>query len=125
MATFVAVKNTLDALVAMADIPRMKRRHGGDNFSWNTAEELRNAGAQIAGTAYRLIAPECVGNGKADETFLVRILSGPLDQEDLPQMPFRGPFATINQIKVIRDWINEGALDDSKRQADPIWRGLR
>ncbi|TRC87887.1 hypothetical protein FJV80_12170 [Mesorhizobium sp. WSM4310] len=112
MATFTDVKNTLDALVAMKDISRMKLRHGGDSFSWTTAGELRSAVAQIGGTAYRLIPPEFVGNRKADETYLVRILSGPIDEEDLPQMPFRGPFATANQIKVIQDWINAGALDD-------------
>lgn len=112
MTTFVEVKNVLDILVATKDIPRMKQKHGGARFSWNTAEDLRNAVALITGTTYRLIEPGCVGNGKADETHLVRLLSGPIDDEDLPQMPFRGPAATRDQIKVIRDWINEGALDD-------------
>lgn len=113
MATFTEVKTTLDALVAMKDIQRMKLRHGGDNFSWATAADLRNAVAQVTGMTYRLIAPELVGNGRANETFLVRILSGPIDEEDLPKMPFRGPFATPAQVKVIQDWIDEGALDDA------------
>src|SRR6266571_3123241 len=107
MATFAEVKRTLDVLVAMRDIPRMKLRHGGNRFGWDTAEDLRNAVALIGGTTYRLIAPDCIGNCRADETYLVRLLSGPIDDEDLPQMPFRGPAATRDQIKVIRDWINE------------------
>src|SRR5712672_3659208 len=112
MATFAEVKRTLDTLVAMRDIPRMKLKHGGNRFSWDTAEDLRTAVAVITGTTRWLIAPDCVGNGRADETYLVRLLSGPIDEEDLPQMPFRGPVATRDQIKVIRDWINAGALDD-------------
>lgn len=112
MTTFLDVKTTLDALVAGRDIPRMKTRHGGQLFSWSTAEELRNAVATIDGKTYRLVAPEFVGNGKANQTYLVRILSGPLDEDDIPRMPFAGPPATGPQIKIIRDWINEGALDD-------------
>lgn len=112
MTTFAEVKSTLDTLVATKDIPRMKLRHGGDRFSWATADDLKNAVAVIAGTTYRLIAPDYVGNGRADETYLVQLLSGPIDDEGLPRMPFGGPAATHDQIKVIRNWINEGALDD-------------
>jgi len=112
MTTFAEVKGVLDTLVATHNIARMKLKHGGAAFNWDTAENLRNAVAKITGTTFRMIAPDCVGNGKADETYLVRLLSGPIDEEDLPQMPFRGPTATNDQIKIVRNWINEGALDD-------------
>ncbi|WP_445220508.1 hypothetical protein ACKWRH_10845 [Bradyrhizobium sp. Pa8] len=113
MVTFSDVKTTLGQLVEGRDIPRMKITHGGNAFSWDTAGELRNAVAVIFGTTYRLIDPALVGNGRADETFLVQVLMGPLDDQDIPRMPFRGPFATADQIKVIRDWINDGAGDDA------------
>lgn len=112
MATFAEVKRILDTLVAGKDIRRMKQRHGGDRFSWDTPEELRNAVALITGTEFCLIAADCIGNGRANETFLIRLLSGPIEEEDLPRMPFRGPFATADQIQVVKDWINGGALDD-------------
>lgn len=112
MATFQEVKATLDHLVEGRDIPRMKVTHGGNLFNWDTAEGLRTAVADIFGTKYRLIDPSLVGNGRADETFLVQLLMGPLEEDDIPRMPFRGPFATSDQIKVVRDWINEGACDD-------------
>ena len=35
---------------------------------------------------YRLIAPKLVEN----ETFPIRIISGPINEEDLPEMPFIG-----------------------------------
>jgi len=112
MATFANVKIALDKLVEGRDIPRMKLTHGGNFFSWGTAEELRNAVAEIFGTTYRLIDPAFVGNGRADETFLIQVLMGPLDDQGIPRMPFRGPFATGPQLQTIREWINQGACDD-------------
>jgi len=112
MSTFANVKTTLGQLVQGRDIPRMKTTHGGESFSWDTAEELRNAVAVIFGTTYRLIDPGLVGNGRADETYLMQVLMGPLEDLNIPRMPFRGPYATADQIKVIREWINAGARDD-------------
>ena len=113
MATFADVRTTLCQLIQGRDIPRMKITHGGDAFSWDTAEELRSAVAVIFGTTYKLIDPSLVGNGRADETYLVQVLMGPIEEEAIPRMPFRGPFATADQVKVIRDWINDGARDDT------------
>ncbi len=111
--SFSDVKKTLDDLVATKDLGRMRQRHGGDRFRWDTPNQLRDAVAMITGVEYRLISTDCIGNGKADQTYLVRLLSGPIVEEDLPQMPFRGPIATHDQIEVVRDWINSGAKDDS------------
>ena len=113
MVTFANVKTTLDQLIKGRDIPRMKITHGGDAFSWDTAHELREAVAVIFGATSRLVDPALVGNGRADETYLIQILMGPLDEQDIPRMPFRGPFATADQIRIIRDWINDGARDDA------------
>ena len=113
MPTFAQVKTILDGLVAGRDLVRMRNKHGGNIFNWETACALRNALARFPGEEYRLIAPEFVGNGRANETYLIRVLSGSLSEEDIPRMPLGGPiFATAKQIQVIRQWIDEGALDD-------------
>jgi hypothetical protein len=113
MVTFADVKTTLGQLVQGRDIPPMKITHGGDAFSWDTPQDLRDAVAVIFGANYRLIDPALVGNGRADETYLMQVLMGPLEDQDIPRMPFRGPYATADQIKIIRDWINDGARDDA------------
>jgi hypothetical protein len=115
MTTFSQVKEILDRLVEGRDLVRMRNRHGGAAFSWDTAESLRNAVAKIDPVTppYALIDSQHVGNGQADQTYLVRLLTGRIEEENLPRMPLGGPYATLNQIQVIRDWINEGAQDDS------------
>src|SRR5690348_1473639 len=107
MATFSQVKAILDALVRGRDLVRMRNKHGGAAFSWETADALRKAVAVIDPITppYRLIDPQFVGNGKADQTYLIRLLTGPIDEELLPQMPRGGPFATPSQVQIIRDWI--------------------
>ena len=112
MACFADVKEVLDSLAKGHDIPHMKLAHGGNLFTWDTADGLRTATAVIFGSTYRLIDPSMVGNGRADETYLLQVLMGPLDEEGIPRMPYLGPYATGPQIKVIREWINSGALDD-------------
>src|SRR5215510_13330821 len=111
MTTFAEVKNVLDTLASSHNIQRMKLKHGGAAFNWETAQNLRNAVALISGTTIPLIEAGCIGNGRADDTHLVRLLSAPIDEENLPQMPLHGPFASNDQIKIVRNWINEGALD--------------
>lgn len=115
MATFSQVKAILDDLVRGKDLVRMRNKHGGAAFSWDTADALRKAVAVIDSVTppYRLIDPKFVGNGQADQTYLIRLLLGPIDEEGLPQMPRGGPVATSTQVQVIRNWINGGALDDS------------
>ncbi len=114
MATFSEVKAILDGLVAERDLVRMRNKHGGAAFSWDNAESLRNAVAKIdlVTPPYPLIDPQHVNNGQADQTYLVRLLSGEIEEENLPRMPLDGPYATSTQIQTIKDWINEGALDD-------------
>jgi hypothetical protein len=55
--------------------------------------------------------PDTSNARAADETFLIQVLMGPLEDQNIPRMPFRGPFATGPQVQVIREWINEGACD--------------
>lgn len=112
MATFTQVKAILDSLVAGRDLARMKLRHGGAAFSWQTAAALRSAVAIIGTDTYPLIDGQYVGNGQADQTYLIRLLSGPIDEDSLPRMPLAGPYASPAQIQIIRDWINAGAQDD-------------
>ena len=114
MATFSQVKAVLDKLVEGRNLVRMRNKHGGTRFGWETAEALRDAVAVIdaATPPFRLIDPQYVGNGKADQTYLVRLLSGGIEEESLPRMPLNGPVATPVQIQVVKDWIDQGALND-------------
>jgi hypothetical protein len=113
MATFAQVKSILDSLVVGKDPVRLRNKHGGAAFGWETAQALRDAVAVIAGDVYHLIDPAYVGNGQAGQTYLIRLLLGPIPEEDLPRMPRGGPiYANHDQVNVIREWINEGALDD-------------
>ncbi|HSI61845.1 MAG TPA: hypothetical protein VLE43_01965 [Candidatus Saccharimonadia bacterium] len=113
MATFSEVKAILDGLVAGRDPQRLRNKHGGPQFGWETAEALRGAKARFPGEVYPLLDPTLVGNGRADETYIMRILSGPLEEEGFDRMPQDGPvYATAAELQTIRDWINEGALDD-------------
>ena len=109
MATFSQVKAILDQLVAGKDPTRLKAKHGGNAFRWDTADTLRNAVVSFSKGQYRLIDPAMIANGKGAQTNLVRILSGPFG--GYPQMPFRGPYASPAQIQTIQDWIDEGAKD--------------
>jgi hypothetical protein len=112
MATFSQVKDILNRLISTEDFERVQLRHGGERFGWATAAALRSAVAAIAGNEFWLIAADCIGNGKANETYLIRLLSGPIEEEGLPRMPFELTPATAEEIRIIRDWINEGAQDD-------------
>ncbi len=111
MPTYSQVKTILDQLVGGKDPTRLKFKHGGNALRWDTAEALRNAAVSFPGEQYRLIDPTMIANGKGAQTYLVRILSGPLVKEGYPQMPFGGPYATAAQIQTIQDWIDEGAKD--------------
>ena len=120
MASFSQVKALLDWLVRGRDLDRMRNKHGGAAFGWDTAEALRQAIAVIDPLTppYRLIDPQFVGNGRADQTYLVRLLKGSIDEENLPRMPRGGPFANSTQVQIVADWINEGALDDQIPEQD-------
>ena len=45
--------------------------------------------------------------GKADESLLLQILNGP--HGDIPQMPYKRNPLTVEQVGVVKQWINEGA----------------
>jgi len=83
---------------------RMTAAHQG-HIGWSTKEEL------AASTAYdkQLIEPGKVGNGLAEETNLVRILTSYIGA--YRRMPSGGPYLSRSEIQEITDWIDAGMPD--------------
>ncbi|HSI04962.1 MAG: hypothetical protein ACAI38_09625 [Myxococcota bacterium] len=98
--------------------PDLSDVHYGD-IRWGTPNELLNSNA----FGYPFIAPELRGNGRADETNLVRVLSG--THPDMPRMPLGGPYATDQELATIRNWINGLPTTPQKAAAAPDFGGAR
>lgn len=81
--------------------PKMKAVHEG-HIGWETKEEL----AESTVFGLQLIEPEMVGNGRAEETNLIKILRRNIG--GYRRMPSRGPYIPEDEIREIVDWINAG-----------------
>ncbi len=106
---FARIKNILDDAMerwtkANSREPRMKGAHDGP-IGWSTKEELINS--QVYGLKF--IETEKIGNGKAEETNLVKILRRNIG--GFRRMPSRGPYLDQSEIAEIIEWINSGAPD--------------
>lgn len=84
--------------------PKMKAVHQG-HVGWTTKEDLLNSVAY----ELRLIEPEKVGNGRAAETNLVKILTRNVG--GYRRMPSRGPYIPHERINEIVAWIDAGMPD--------------
>jgi hypothetical protein len=93
---------------------RWKNEHGRDakmrgahegRISWNTKEDL----AMSSPYDKLLIDPDKVGNGRSEETNLIRILRGPIG--GYRRMPSGGPYLTKEEIEEIASWIDAGMPD--------------
>ena len=112
---FADVKATMDAIIG-----RWTRHHGREpdldvhygDIRWGTPEQLLNSNA----FGYPLVAPELRGNGRADETNLIRVLTG---TGGMPHMPLGGPYATEQEVATIRNWINGLPPTPQKSAAAP------
>ena len=82
----------------------MKVAHDGQ-IGWETKEEL----AESNPYGKQLIESDKVGNDRAEETNLIRILRGPIG--GFRRMPSRGPYLAPNEISEIAQWINAGMPD--------------
>ena len=94
---FGKVKRILDALVARWEAdrgrpPDLINRHQNGLFGWADRDQLRDAIAR----GLRLLQPDLVGNGRAEETNLIRILRARLNQ--FPRMPHNGPYMSDDDI---------------------------
>ena len=106
--TFAAVKAILDGLIAS-----WTAQHGhapnltvhDDNFGWDTKKQL----AEAVAFDNRLIAEDLVGNGKAKETNLYRVLTGTLP--GFPRMPKGGPYIGDNDLATLAAWIDANMPD--------------
>ena len=108
---FSKVKKILDDIIAdwMADrgrSPNLFSVHHNAQFGWADRDQLRDGVAR----GRPLIAPEMIGNNRAEETNLVRILRSRLNQ--FPRMPHNGPYVTDTNIDFVASWIDHGCLDD-------------
>lgn len=84
--------------------PKMKAVHEG-HISWNSKEELMESHPYDK----QLIEPDKVGNGRAEETNLVKILRRNIG--GYRRMPSRGPYLPDGEIREIVEWINAGMPD--------------
>jgi hypothetical protein len=84
--------------------PKLKVSHQAD-LGWDTKEQL----ADSKPYDLQLIEPDKVGNGRAEETYLVRILRNHIG--GYRRMPSRGPYVPEEEIQEIIDWIEAGMPD--------------
>lgn len=85
--------------------PKMKAVHEG-HIGWETIEEL----AESTVYGLRLIEPNKVGNGRAEETNLIKILRRNVG--GYRRMPSRGPYLSQEEIREIADWIDAGMPEE-------------
>jgi hypothetical protein len=85
-------------------VPKLSLTHDGF-IGWADKAEL--LGSEVFGAP--LIGREFIGNGKAEETRLIRILRGNIG--GFRRMPSRGPYATDAEIAEIAAWIDAGMPD--------------
>ena len=107
--TWSRIKEILDgALVRWAEAngrdPHLKVAHEG-HIGWETKEELADSNPYDK----VLIEADKVGNGRAEETNLLRILRGPIG--GYRRMPTGGPYLSVDEIKEIAQWIDAGMPD--------------
>ncbi len=97
----------------LADDKGGSPRHSGKGRFWNgTRDEFVNG--PIYGKTP--IIP-----GDSADSFLVKILSGPVD--GFSQMPPGGPFISAQDLQFIREWIDDGAPDADEEFAVSYMRG--
>jgi hypothetical protein len=106
---FAQIKHIIERLVAGRD-ENMPIVHG-DEFDWGDKSALANAVVRPFGEApsFRLIDPSLVGVCRATETFLYQALTTGIP--GYPRMPLNGPYATDDELRLIRDWIDAGMPD--------------
>jgi hypothetical protein len=83
---------------------KMKAVHEG-SIGWGSKEEL----AQSHPYDKQLIESDKVGNGRAEETNLVKILRRNIG--GFRRMPSRGPYLPNEEIREIAEWIDAGMPD--------------
>lgn len=83
---------------------KMRGAHEG-HIGWNTKEDLASSSPYDK----LLIDPGKVGNGRSEETNLIRILRGPIG--GYRRMPSGGPYLTREEIEEIASWIDAGMPD--------------
>lgn len=94
--------------------PKMEAVHEG-HIGWATKEEL----AEAIVYDLQLIEPDKVGNGRAEETNLIKILRRNIG--GYRRMPSRGPYMSEEEIREIADWIDAGMPEEE--MAPGVMRG--
>ncbi|HEX6830386.1 MAG TPA: hypothetical protein VF090_02445, partial [Methyloceanibacter sp.] len=106
---FAQIKAIVDRLIAGRD-DDMPLVHG-EGFGWKDKSAFVKAVVMPFGDepSFRLIDPALIGVGRATETFLYQALTTGVS--GYPRMPFGGPYATDEELELIRDWIDTGTPD--------------
>ena len=107
---FGKVKRILDNIISdwMTDRgrpPNLVHVHRDTQFGWADRDQLCNCVAR----GLPLIAPSLIGSNRAEETMLVQILRGRVNQ--FPRMPHNGPYLADADIDFVASWIDHGCLD--------------
>lgn len=84
--------------------PKMKAVHEG-HIGWNTKDELMESSPY----GKQLIEPGKVGNGRAEETNLIKILRRNIG--GFRRMPSQGPYVPNGEIDELVAWIDAGMPD--------------
>jgi len=93
--------------------PKCTVCHGGSNPAAGMSLEDGQAFAQLVSTK-RSFDPEIrVVAGSADDSFIIdKLENNNLGGSRGDRMPLGGPYLALDQIQVIRDWIDAGAQND-------------
>lgn len=111
MATWLRIRQILDTSLERWKAehgrePKMKAVHEG-HIGWETKEEL----AESVVYGLQLIEPDKVGNGRAEETNLIKILRRNIG--GYRRMPSRGPYIPSEEIAEIAQWIDAGMPEEA------------
>lgn len=122
MATWLRIRQILDTSLERWKVehgrePKMKAVHEG-HIGWETKEEL----AESVVYGLQLIEPDKVGNGRAEETNIIKILRRNIG--GYRRMPSRGPYIHAEEIAEIAQWIDAGMPEEAE-EPTPAGAGAR
>lgn len=112
--SFARVKEILDNSIRRWETDQQREPHldvHGPSFHWNTREELLSGGVELGDMRFPFIAPDLIGNGRAEETWLIQYLRR--DGDMFVRMPSGGPYVPDAEIDEIANWINAGCPENA------------
>ncbi|HSI05465.1 MAG: hypothetical protein ACAI38_25885 [Myxococcota bacterium] len=114
---FARVKQILDGAISAWHTDQQREPHlevHGPSFKWGTRDELLSAAVELGDMRFPLIDESLRGNGRAEETYIIRYLRA--DGDMFARMPSGGPYLPDDQIDEIARWINAGCPENAPGQ---------